>query len=375
MNNKLLNIITGKDRRRYNQIIQLIEQKNYSALFDMDKDQSFGLSNQKYVNRILDKMEQEISKNPEFLMQMNQSYYQRANYFNEIAIKSNPKIIESFIEQNILRSDWLISNEELFKKALDWGFIPSLKFLNETKLLNNPNLTDRILDIIELTPEVINSPVFFGNEKAQLKIIKERPDLLLRMNYNSAIFEQIWIEAFKQGYVPKEILNNYFITGNLLLFSKVIKQHPEMIKYCQIRGKEQQDQIDELALCMGYVPSLSDVQNSEYVRKSSKLMQALILRRPEAIKYANREISGFFDLIRSALNNGYIPTLKDVEYNPSLADSFDIMKILVQENPELINIISVDTPNKEELLKIAIGNGFNGTIVEQYKGDSQKNEL
>ncbi len=102
MNNKLLNIITGKDRKRYNQIIQLIEQKNYSALFDMDKDQSFGLSNQKYVNRILDKMEQEISKNPEFLMQMNQSYYQRANYFNEIAIKSNPKIIESFIEQNIL---------------------------------------------------------------------------------------------------------------------------------------------------------------------------------------------------------------------------------------------------------------------------------
>lgn len=427
MNNKLLNIITGKDRRRYNQIIQLIEQKNYSALFDMDKDQSFGLSNQKYVNRILDKMEQEISKNPEFLMQMNQSYYQRANYFNEIAIKSNPKIIESFIEQNILGRDRLIStaldngympssdyinshlrsfssadimeklvdkgyrptnemlesddymrifsNEELFKKALDCGFIPSVKFLNETKLLNNPNLTDRILDTIELTPEVINSPVFFGNEKAQLKIIKERPDLLLRMNYNSAIFEQIWIEAFKQGYVPKEILNNYFITGNLLLFSKVIKQHPEMIKYCQIRGKEQQDQIDELALCMGYVPSLSDVQNSEYVRKSSKLMQALILRRPEAIKYANRETSGFFDLIRSALNNGYIPTLKDVEDNPSLADSFDIMKILVQENPELINIISSDTPNKEELLKIAIENGFNGTIVDQYKGDSRKNEL
>lgn len=427
MNNKLLNIITGKDRRRYNQIIQLIEQKNYSALFDMDKDQSFGLSNQKYVNRILDKMEQEISKNPEFLMQMNQSYYQRANYFNEIAIKSNPKIIESFIEQNFLGRDWLIStaldngympssdyinshlrsfssadimeklvdrgyrptnemlesddymrifsNEELFKKALDWGFIPSLKFLNETKLLNNPNLTDRILDTIELTPEVINSPVFFGNEKAQLKIIKERPDLLLRMNYNSAIFEQIWIEAFKQGYVPKEILNNnYYITDNLLLFSKVIKQHPEMIKYCRIRGKEQ-DQIDELALCMGYVPSLSDVQNSEYVRKSSKLMQALILRRPEAIKYADSKISGFFDLIRSALNNGYIPTLKDVEDNPSLADSFDIMKILVQENPELINIISVDTPNKEELLKIAIENGFNGTIVEQYKGDSQKNEL
>ena len=56
MNNNLLNIITGKDRKRYNQIIQLIDQRNYNALFDMDRDQSFGLSSQKYVDRILDRI-------------------------------------------------------------------------------------------------------------------------------------------------------------------------------------------------------------------------------------------------------------------------------------------------------------------------------
>ena len=86
MNNNLLNIITGKDRKRYNQIIQLIDQRNYNALFDMDRDQSFGLSSQKYVDRILDRIGQEVSNNPEFLIQMNQSYYHRANHFNEIAI-------------------------------------------------------------------------------------------------------------------------------------------------------------------------------------------------------------------------------------------------------------------------------------------------
>jgi hypothetical protein len=63
-----------------------------------------------------------------------------------------------------------------------------------------------------------------------------------------------------------------------------------------------------------------------------------------------------------ALDNGYIPTLKDVEDNPRLADSFDIMKILIQENPQLINTIGDETPNKEELLRIAIENGFDGTI-------------
>lgn len=431
MNNNLLNIITGKDRKRYNQIIQLIDQRNYSALFDMDSDQSFGLSNQKYVDRILDRIEQEVSNNPEFLIQMNQSYYHRANHFNEIAIKSNPKIVESFIEQNIWGSDNLVSmaldngytpssdyinshlrsfssadvmgklvdggyrptnemmesysymsifsNEELFIKALDWGFVPSLNFITRTNLLNNPNLVDRILDTIELTPEVISSQIFHGNAKAQQKIISERPDLLLGMNSSSPAFEQFWIEAFKQGYVPEELLNNYSITGNLLLFSKAVKQHPEMVKYCKIVYKEQREQIDELALCMGYVPSLSDVQNSEYVKKSPKLMQALILRRSEAIKYIEtRPLKGgssleipqneFFDLVRLSLDNGYIPTLKDIEDNPRLADSFDIMKILVQENPELINIIRDETPNKEDLLKIAIENGFNGAIIGQYSG-------
>lgn len=430
MNNNLLNILTGKERKRYSQIIQLIDQRNYSALFDMDKDQSFGLSNQKYIDRILDRIKQEVSNNLEFLIQMNQSYYPRANYFNEIAIKSNPKIVESFIEQNIWGSDKLISmaldngyipssdyinshlssfssaevmvklvdqgykptnemmesynymtifsNEELFIKALDWGFVPSLNFITETNLLNNSNLVDRILDTIELTPEVISSRIFYGNAKAQQKIISEKPDLLLEMKSSSPAFEQFWIEAFKYGYVPKEILNNYSITSNLLLFSKVVKRHPEMVKYCQLYDKSEKEKIDELALCMGYVPSLNDVQNSEYVKKSPKLMQALILQRPEAIKYIEtRPLKGgysleipqnkFFDLVRLSLDNGYIPTLKDIEDNPRLADSFDIMKIMVQENPELINIIRNETPNKEDLLKIAIENGFNGIIIGQYR--------
>lgn len=108
-------------------------------------------------------------------------------------------------------------------------------------------------------------------------------------------------------------------------------------------------------------------------------MQALIFRRPEAIKYIEtRPLKGgysleipqneFFDLVRLSLNNGYIPKLKDIEDNPRLADSFDIMKFLVKEDPELINIIRDETTNKEELLKIAIENGFNGTIIDQYRG-------
>lgn len=434
MNNSLLDILTGKERKRYNKIIRIIDQKDYNALFSCDEDQTFGLTNQKYIDRILERIKQEVSNNPDFLIQMNKSYYHRSDYFNKFAIKFNPKLIEKFIFEDVYEvwdldklmfialengyvptSDYInsnfkffsnvgimeklldvgyrptnemiesnnyvniFSNEKLLIRALDWGFIPSLNFITKTNLLNNYNLVDRILDIIELTPKVINSSIFFGNALAQQKVIAKKPDLLLSLRADNETYEQFWIEAFKQGYMPEEALNKYNINGNFLLFSKVIKQKPEMVKYCKIVEKSERDKIDELALCMGYVPSISDVQKSEYIKKSSKLMQSLILRRPEAIKYIEtRPLNGngsiyitqneFFDLVRLALDNGYIPTLKDIEDNPRLADSFDIMKILVQENPELINIIRDETPNKEELLKIAIENGFNGVIVKRYSG-------
>lgn len=429
MSNSLIDIIAGKERKRYNQIIQLIDQKNYSELFRMDRNQRFGLNNQKYIDRILNRIEKEVLSNPDFIIQMNQFNYHRANDYTELAIKSNPKIVERFIEENIWGADRLIpialesgyvptneyindhmqyfsnvevmtklidsgyrpsdeiieknarlfSNEELLTRTIDWGFVPSLNFIQRTNLLSNPNVIEKVLDTIELTPELINSRVFSGNALAQQMIISKRPDLLLSLNSSNESYAQFWIEAFKQGHIPEEVLNNYSINGNYLLFSKVIKQQPEMVKYCNIIEKNEREKIDELAICMGYVPTISDVQNSEYIKKSPKLMQALILRRPEAIKYIEtRPLKGgysldvsqneFFDLVRIALDNGYIPTLKDIEDNPRLADSFDIMKILVQDNPELINIIRGETPNKENLLKIAIENGFNGTIVRQYRG-------
>lgn len=107
------------------------------------------------------------------------------------------------------------------------------------------------------------------------------------------------------------------------------------------------------------------------------LFSRVIKKKPEAIKYIEtRPLEGrysldipqneFFDLARLALNYGYIPIVDDIEQNPRLADSFDIMKELIQEKPELINMIRSETPNQEELLKIAIDNGFNDNIAIRY---------
>lgn len=434
MKNSLIDIITGKERKRYNQIIQLIDQKNYSELFRMGRDRRFGLNNQKYIDRILNRIEKEVLSNPDFIIQMNQFNYLRANVYTELAIKSNPKIVERFIEENIWGADRLIpialesgyvptneyinnhmqffsdvevmtklidggyrpsdeiieknarlfSNEELLTRAIDWGFVPSLDFIQRTNLLSNPNVIEKVLDTIELTPKLINSRVFSGNALAQQMIISKRPDLLLSLNSSNEAYAQFWIEAFKQGYIPEEVLNDYSINGNYLLFSKVIKQQPEMVKYCKIYDENIREKIDELALCMGYVPTLMDVQSSEYIRKSPKLMRAIILKRPETIKYIDlinvdgvhpfyqreKSFALFTNLCELALDNGYIPTEEDLIQHPILANNFEIMKVLIQNNPELINSINEYTPKKEELLQIALNNGFNGTINIKSKNAS-----
>lgn len=426
MNNSLIDIITGKERKRYNQIIQLIDQKNYSELFRIGRDRRFGLNNQKYIDRILNRIEKEALTNPDFIIQQDQYYFNRQKDYTKLAIKSNPKIVERFIEENTFGADRLIpialesgyvptneyinnhmkyfsdvevmtklidggyrpsdeiieknarlfSNEKLLTRAIDWGFVPSLNFIQRTNLLSNPNVIEKVFDTIELTPELINSRVFSGNALAQKMVISKRPDLLLSLKFNNETFTQFWIEAFKQGYIPEEVLNDYSITKNYLLFSKVIKQQPEMVKYCKILDENVKEKIDELALCMGYVPTLMDVQSSEYIKKSPKLMRAIILKRPETIKYVElidadgvhpdkqleKNFVFFTNLCELALDNGYMPTEDDLIQHPILANNFEIMKILIQNNPELINSINEYTPKKEELLQIALNNGFNGTI-------------
>ena len=64
----ILDVITGKERKIYNQVIQLMDQGNYSALFNMDRYGNFGLNNQKYIDRILSRMEQEASIDLDFII-------------------------------------------------------------------------------------------------------------------------------------------------------------------------------------------------------------------------------------------------------------------------------------------------------------------
>lgn len=431
MNNKLLNILTGKERKRFKLIMSLIEQKQYSKLYIMDDIGDFELTNQKYINEIIEKIKLEVINNREFLIHMYNYNYHRFDYFFEYAIKNEPHIIESFIEKDIVNNElilialnngynppseyiddnfnnftnieiikrlfnlgykpsketieknisFLSSDEELLKNILDLGYTPTFEIIEEYNLLKYESLVEEILNRIDITEENINSKIFLGNAIAQRKIIKEKPELLLKLDGNKETYETFWIEAFNLGYINEEVLKKYKITNSYKLFSRIIKQNPEMIKYCDVYEQLEKEKLDELSLSLGYVPSITDVQTSEYIRKSVKLMEAVIKHRPEAIKYVEvipkegvhpgyqreKNFSDFTNLCNLALDNGYIATEEDIKKYPVLTNSFEIMKTLIEENPKLINSINEYTPRKEELLSIAIENGFEGIIEPEQR--------
>ena len=436
MKNRFFDMFLTEERKRFNHLISLIDKKRYNELFVYDDNNKFGLTSSKLYDQLIIRINQEALNNPYFLIAMSISNYRGFEKIIKYVLKFNPNIIDEFINKNFTldnniilfaldngynpSSDFINKNIRFFSdssvilklidkgyfptmefvenyrkfffepkiisKLIDFGFVPSIKFISDSNLLRNPELLDKIFEKVEITSEFLNSKSFLGNALAQKKVITERPELLKLIVRDSELYKQFSIEAFKLGFIPENVTENDYITQDFTLFSRLVKQKPEMVKYCKLYNKEEKNRIDDLALSMGYIPTIADVKNFEYVKKSPKLIKALISNRPEAIKYIEtRPLRGgyslnitneeFLDLVRYALDNGYIPTEKDVENNPRLLDSFDIMKILIQDNPNMINSIRNETLHKEELLKIAIANGFNDFISSYYIGTDNHNDL
>ena len=426
MNNSLFNLFSRKDKKRFKYIVEVIESGNVFELMSMDNDNKFGFNNQKYLDQVIDKINQEIQKKPKILLDIMSYSYNRTDFFVKYALKENPEIVKMFIDEKLSyithyiiyalnngfypddnyinahlnyfcvfdimkilfdrgyrpsnetveRYYLVFSHDELLDKLLDSGYVPSLEFIKKTNLLKNPKYAERVFNYIDLTPEIIKDSIFVGNAWAQQKVIEKNPELLLSLDSTSEVFTQYWIEAFKIGYIPDEIKDNYYVMRDPILLTKVIRQRPEFVKYCKIYEDDVREQLDKLALCMGYVPTIMDIKDSEYLRKSSTLMESVIHNRPEAVKYLEiigpngihpaeqyrKSYADFTNLCQLALDNGYIPTERDIIEHPTLVNNYEIMKILIQENPNLINMINEYTPRKEELLQIALKNGFKGEI-------------
>jgi hypothetical protein len=134
-----------------------------------------------------------------------------------------------------------------------------------------------------------------------------------------------------------------------------------LIKYWDSAVTDEVEKLYTLAIAMGYKPSIKDITDNHRMCQSKVIMKELIKHRPEAIKYLDiSDINDISDLARFSLECGYMPTVADLDINKKLLYSFDIMKNVIQDNPEMINQVNPYIANLDELVQISIDNGFNG---------------
>lgn len=402
-----------------NDLVKLLNSnqiEKFINYINKDLNNSFCLTNFKYIQRIEELLNEKIKKDPKLVYIIIDSNSLGMERYIKLALDNgldilkvfekyywNMQVFKEIINIQVNYLDYLLNSDLVQQRhvllAIEMGYIPSQETLKKYKIFDDELIINKLLekDFIP-SNEIIKSYSVFkkglsmqnllnANHKptddeiknfyvnypnALIKIIEKYPEKVLLIPLSSGNFTSAWLTAIKKGFISEDAIKNFTISGNYLLMSRVIKYKPEYIKYSQIVDNKDQKKLDSLALAMGYVPTKSEVISNKYIQKSYTLMQAAISHRPEIIKYIEtRPLEGgyslnitqeeFYELARLAISNGYIPSPEDIENNPRLADSFEIMKKLIEKNFQQIEKCRTDsygTRDIDKLCEIALDKGY-----------------
>lgn len=367
-NPNLVEILIVSDKAfkciRWEKLIIFSLDKGYMPSNEFIKNNFSSLNHEDIINKLLDNG---FNPDPNFVIK-NIYYFRYSNILLKL-IDKGFRPTDEFIEKNECFTD-----QEVFLKLLDLGYKPTKEFLKKYKLPKNSALVDLIFSKTEMTVDFLG--ILDNNPYAQRKMIQEYSHLLKNTtNLSTSSFEAIWIEAIKNGYnvdfnTMEDGKLKYLIQSNYTLLSRLVKLNPQYIKYNNICDKDEKEQLNVLAISLGYIPTIEDIKENDALATSIIMMKTLIIHRPEAIKYVkidghNLREDDFFDLCRLALDCGYIPTIKDLEINNHFYECFEIMNQLIPECPNLINNISSNT-KLCDLIEIAIDNGFNDYFDDSF---------
>ncbi len=402
-----------------NDLVKLLNSNQITKFINYvnnDLNNAFCLTNSKYIQRIENLLTEKIKNNPELVFQiidedcigmenyikialnsgldvleLFKKYNRNMKVFKEI-MNMQVNYIEMFLNNYLIDEDHILlaiekgympsmetlmrykifDNEKIVNQLIEKGFIPSQEIIKKFEVFKKGSSIPNLLDKSYLPTDEEIKNFYSDYPNALIKIIEKYPEKVELIAPNSQSFTRAWLTAIKKGFIPEKEIKKFYIAGNYLLMSKVIKYKPEYIKFSKVFNNKEQKKLDSLALAMGYLPTKNEVLGNEYIRKSYILMQAAIKHRPEMIKYVEtRPLEGgyslniteveFYELARLAVASGYNPSQADIENNPRLADSFEIMKKLVEKNFHLIEkcrIESYSPQNINDLCEIALKKGY-----------------
>lgn len=139
--------------------------------------------------------------------------------------------------------------------------------------------------------------------------------------------------------------------------SRLIATNPSFIKYVHNTSLITEEEINR-CMDLGYKPTLADLKNNHLLGQSTKLIETLIDEGfPNAIKYINKLDE---QLIKKAMDKGYIPAIQDVLHNYYLRQSDSIFKVLLKDP----NAIRLYQGSNQDLIDFALKKGFEPSISD-----------
>ena len=253
------------------------------------------------------------------------------------AIEINPNYIKYIL---LMESDTskiglnYFRNIELFEKALSQGFIPQ-----EIDLMNNTFLTSSKL------------------------IMKKAVDMNASYLKYTRVYDDELIDlAMQKGYIltEEDIKNNSFLASSKLIMKKAIDMNTSYLKYTRIYD----DELIDLAMQKGYILTEEDIKNNYKLLTSNILMKKAIDIDYRYILICNKDFGTSSekisaDTIKYAISKGYFPSKDDVYTNYKWRKNNDIMMVLIEANPNLVEL----SYDYETLFDFAVANGYNPSFI------------
>ncbi|MBE6151707.1 MAG: metallophosphoesterase family protein [Firmicutes bacterium] len=196
-------------------------------------------------------------------------------------------------------------------------------------------------------------------------LIERNPNFMRFYKKNNDKFDNLMELAIGKGYIPSfsDLKRNYlireFVQENKSLHKKIIEKEPRSITLIETTDEN----IIKLAISNGYKPTVSDVKQSS-LSESDTVIRMLIKQNPNnIIEYTGSNQ----DLFDEALSLGWEPSEKDIIRNRSLRSNISIMRKMIAKDPSNILLCNGYIP---ELVKYALQMGYVPKLKDIKKGHS-----
>ena len=261
-------------------------------------------------------------------------------FFN-LVLKQNFRFIK-YLNIDKFNDEQIIINERIIKNIIENGFIPT-----EDDFIKNPQLGfsyDIMEKAIDVNPQFIKYILFKDKESFDLK----------------RGGRELYQKAIESGYIPLEedLKNNFRLASSKIILKKAILINNKLFKYTEVSD----DDIVNFALENGYTLTADDINNNHKLLNSNILMKKAIDIDCRYILFSKEYFSSKIDseTLKYAIQKGYIPTNDDIRDNSNWKHNNDIMKVLIDINPDFVELSN----DYEELFDYAINKGYSPTFVQ-----------